>query len=181
MGKHNFYYWASDFVKPLISHPHVRQVHVGRFIRGFSRHTSQYHVFTQRAFSHSASKYFVFTKRIISHLHNKKGTPCGVLFLFASVEVLLATANSVAVTAVHDEEPGQNIADITTTATHQEKDEDVVVATTSAVCSTVCKKVHYVVLLIWFLLYSTQQQVFVFVLLLLAYEYNMPWTTSKSS
>ena len=101
--------------------------------------------------------------------------------MFASVEVLLATANSVAVTAVHDEEPGQNIADIATTATHQEKDEDVVIATTSAVCSTVCKKVHYVVLLIWFLLYSTQRQVFVFVLLLLAYEYNMPWTTSKSS
>mgnify|MGYP003398044512 CR=1 FL=1 len=68
-------------------------------------------------------------------------------FLFASVEVLLATANSVAVTAVHDEEPRENIADITTTATHQEQDEDIVVSA-STICSTVCKKaVHYVNLL----------------------------------
>ena len=52
--------------------------------------------------------------------------------------VLLATADIVTATAVHDEKPRKNIADIATTATHQEKDEDVVIATTTAtVCSTV--------------------------------------------
>jgi hypothetical protein len=76
-----------------------------------------------------------------------KSTPIGVLFLFASVEDLLAATCA---TAVHDEEPGQDIADITATATHQEKDEDVVIATTATVCSTVCKKVHYVTSLFGF-------------------------------
>ena len=48
-------------------------------------------------------------------------------------------------TAVHDEKPRKNIADIATTATHQEKDEDVVIATTATSCSTICKEVvHYV-------------------------------------
>ena len=48
-------------------------------------------------------------------------------------------------TAVHDEKPRYDIADIATTATHQEKDEDVVIATTATSCSTICKEVvHYV-------------------------------------
>ena len=59
---------------------------------------------------------------------------------------LLAAADAVA-TAVHDEEPRENIADIAATATHQEQDEDIVVSA-STICSTVCKKaVHYVNLL----------------------------------
>ena len=59
--------------------------------------------------------------------------------------VLLAAADTVTTTAVHDEEPRKNIADIATTATHQEKNEDVVIATTATICSTVCKEaVHYV-------------------------------------
>jgi hypothetical protein len=58
---------------------------------------------------------------------------------------LFATTDAVATTAVHDEKPRKNIADIATTATHQEKDEDVVIATTATVCSTICKEaVHYV-------------------------------------
>jgi hypothetical protein len=63
---------------------------------------------------------------------------------------LFATTDAVATTAVHDEKPRKNIADIATTATHQEKDEDVVIATTATVCSTVCKKVHYVTSLFGF-------------------------------
>ena len=58
---------------------------------------------------------------------------------------LLAAADCVTATAVHDEKPRNDIADIATTATHQEKDKDVVIATTTAICSTICKEaVHYV-------------------------------------
>ena len=58
---------------------------------------------------------------------------------------LFATAVVVTATAVHDEKPRNDIADIATTATHQEKDEDVVIATTATSCSTICKEVvHYV-------------------------------------
>ncbi len=79
----------------------------------------------------------------------KKPSDCSA-FLFGRVPVglvagLFATTNAVATTAVHDEKPRKNIADIATTATHQEKDEDVVIATTATVCSTICKEaVHYV-------------------------------------
>ena len=78
---------------------------------------------------------------------NQKPSPRSAFsWAIALIWLLFAAAHAVTTTAVHDEKPRNDIADITATATHQEKDEDVVIATTTAtICSTICKEVvHYV-------------------------------------
>ena len=120
-----------------------------------SRHASKYRLFisSKQGLARHLSKYRVLScfvssasfRQALTEIKNKKQrTPSA--FFCCPCGRLLAAADAVA-TAVHDEEPRENIADIAATATHQEQDEDIVVSA-STICSTVCKKaVHYVNLL----------------------------------